>query len=88
LPQIALQRGDLTEVAKDQERKAVMKRAKGLAKIPVIVTLLVLAAGGASFHSKAPVVVEESDVVVTNAPAPASEVPLIGSITVTASRAN
>jgi hypothetical protein len=63
-----------------------VKSAKGLAKIPVIVTLLVLAAGGASFHSKAPVVVEESTVVVTNAPGPESEVPLIGSITVTASR--
>jgi hypothetical protein len=63
-----------------------VKSAKGLAKIPVIVTLLVLAAGGASFHSKAPVVVEESTVVVTDAPGPESEVPLIGSITVTASR--
>jgi hypothetical protein len=63
-----------------------VKSAKGLAKIPVIVTLLVLAAGGASFHSKAPVVVEESTVAVTDAPGPESEVPLIGSITVTASR--
>jgi hypothetical protein len=65
-----------------------VKSAKGLAKIPVIVTLLVLAAGGASFHSKAPVVVEESTVAVTDAPGPESEVPLIGSITVTASRTN
>jgi hypothetical protein len=64
-----------------------MKSAKGLAKIPVIVTLLVLAAGGASFHSKAPVV-EESDTVVAEAPAPQSEAPLIGAITVTASRTN
>ena len=72
----------------DEEGEAVMKRAKGLAKIPVIVTLLVLAAGGASFHSKAPIVVEESSVVVTDTPAPESEVPLIGAITVTASRTN
>jgi hypothetical protein len=33
-------------------------------------------------------VVEESTVVVTDAPGPESEVPLIGSITVTASRTN
>ena len=65
-----------------------MKSAQGLAKLPVIVTLLVLAAGGASFHSKAPVVEEESNVVVADATAPRSEVPLIGAITVTASRTN
>jgi hypothetical protein len=64
-----------------------MKSAKGLAKIPVIVTLLVLAAGGASFHTRAPVAVEESNVVVDKA-APEADAPFIGEMTVTASRTN
>lgn len=63
-----------------------MKSAKGLAKIPVIVALLVLAAGGASFHTRTPVTFEESNVV-SEAPDVANA-PLIGEMTVTASRAN
>jgi hypothetical protein len=64
-----------------------MKSAKGLAKIPVIVTLLVLAAGGGALQSKAPQVVKESTVIVES-PAPQGEVPYIGEMTVTASRTN
>jgi hypothetical protein len=64
-----------------------MKSAKGLAKIPVIVTLLVLAAGGASFHTKTPVAVEESNVAVDTS-APEADAPFIGEMTVTASRTN
>jgi hypothetical protein len=64
-----------------------MKSAQGLAKIPVIVTLLVLAAGGATFQTRHPATVEESTVTVETA-APEGEVPYIGEMTVTASRTN
>lgn len=62
-----------------------MKSVKGLARIPVIITLLVLAAGGASFHSKLPVLAEEPAVVIES-PAPEGDVAFLGEMTVTASR--
>jgi hypothetical protein len=59
-----------------------MKGAMGLAKIPVIVALLVLAAGGASFQAKLPVHHEPAAVT----PSPEGDVPVIGEMTVTATR--
>jgi hypothetical protein len=63
-----------------------MKGAKGLARIPVIVAVLVVAAGGASIQGKLPVTFAESNAPATETVAPAGDVPFIGEMTVTADR--
>jgi hypothetical protein len=63
-----------------------MKGAKGLARIPVIVAVLVVAAGGASIQGKLPVTVGKHAVTVSETPAPEGDVPFIGEMTVTANR--
>ena len=71
-----------------------MKSAKGLARIPVLVAVLVVAAGGATFRAgqnnsgEAPVApVAATSVTTVNADAPdAGEAAYLGEMTVSASR--